>query len=112
MRQASSTSFTLLSFSGATHRQFADESNGSSAPALAAILVAEYAKLPFPIAAQSVRTKQSIPTLVVGLDWLFVCHGRPDQTINLLYRLDLRPDNPCNSQLTSLRVKFKKGNIL
>jgi hypothetical protein len=56
-------------------------------------LIAEYAKLPFPIPAQSVWTKQSIPALIVGLDWLFIRHGSPDESINLLYCLDLRPDN-------------------
>src|SRR5262249_56838438 len=65
-----------------------------SALAIAAVLVAQYAELPFPIAAQSVRAKQSMPALVVGFDRLFVRHGSPDQPINLLHRLDLRLDDP------------------
>ena len=65
-----------------------------SALAIAAVLVAQYAELPFPIAAQSVRAKQSMPALLVGFDRLFVRHGSPDQPINLLHRLDLRLDDP------------------
>jgi hypothetical protein len=95
VRQAPSTNFTRLSFSSATQRQFAGEPAGlESALAFAAVLVAQCAELPFPIAAQSVRTKQSMPALVVGFDWLFIRHGSPDQPINLLHRLDLRRDNP------------------
>ena len=62
--------------------------------AFAAVLVAQYAELPFPIAAQSIRTKPSMPALVVGFDRLLVLHGNPDRPINLLHRLDLRLKDP------------------
>ncbi len=58
--------------------------------AFAAVLIAEDAKPSFPIPAQSVRTKQSMPLLVRGFDRLFVRHGSPNQPIDVLHCLDLR----------------------
>ena len=103
VRQASSTNFTLLSFSSATQRQFAGEPT-ESAPALTAVLIAEYAEPSLSIPAQPVRAKQSEPLLIRGLDRLLIRHRSPDQPINILHRLDPRLDDPhLNSFTTSLR---------
>ena len=96
-------SYTLLSFSSATQRQFAGEPNGSSpAPAVAAVGGSR---------AREAALRDSGPVCVdkiiaagSWLDRLFLRHGSPHQPTNLVYRRDLRPNNtPNNTQLTSTR---------
>jgi hypothetical protein len=60
-----------------------------SAFALAAILIAEHARLPQAIAAQPVRAKQPREFLVDGSDRSSVRHRRPNQPVYVLHRLDL-----------------------
>jgi hypothetical protein len=64
-----------------------------SALALAAILVAGHTELSVRIPAQSMRTKQSRPTLVSSLDRSPVPYVSPYQPVNLLPRLELRRNN-------------------
>jgi hypothetical protein len=64
-----------------------------SAPAFAAVLITQHAKPSFHIPAQSVRAEQPMPTLVAGFHRLLVRYCSPDNLVNLLHSLDLRPDN-------------------
>ena len=50
-------------------------------------------KLPFVIPAQSVRTQPSIADAIHAANGMLVNHGRPQQLINILDRLDLHSDN-------------------
>jgi hypothetical protein len=98
-------SYTLLSFSSATQRQFAGEPNGSSpAPAVAAV-GGSRAREPALRDSGPVCADKIIDTGPgSGLDRLFPRHGSPHQPTNLVYRRDLRPNNtPNNTQLTSTR---------
>jgi len=54
-----------------------------------------------------------MPILVFGFDRLFVVHSRPDQQLNLLYRLDLRPDYTHSiSKSTTRAGNFNGSNVL
>lgn len=64
-----------------------------SALALAAILIAEHARLPQAIAAQTVRAKQPRQLFIDGADRLLVCDRRPNQPVHILHRLDLYLDD-------------------
>jgi hypothetical protein len=56
-------------------------------------LITEHAKLSFTVPTKSVRTEQSGSPLITGLDRLLVRHGSPYQPVNVLPRLNLRPNN-------------------
>jgi hypothetical protein len=75
-------------------------------------LIAENAKLPFPIPDQSVWTKQSMPALIVGLDRLLIRHGSPDESINLLYRQNLRPDTTHSSSQTNKHAQLTSSGAI
>lgn len=57
------------------------------------VLIAQHTNLAFVIPAQSVRAEPPIPALIDGPYRKPANHGRPDQSINVLDRLDLRFNN-------------------
>ena len=64
-----------------------------STATLPSILIAQHTNLAFVIPAQPVRTEPPIAAVIDGSNRTFANHGRPDQSINVLDRLDLRLDN-------------------
>src|SRR5262249_21739875 len=63
-----------------------------SALAVSAILIAEYARLAHTVAAQPVRTKQTVALLINGANWLPIRNRRPDQSVHVFHCLDFRFD--------------------
>jgi hypothetical protein len=91
---APSSNSTLLSFSSARQRQLAGEpADLQSTVTLSTILITKYANLAFVIASQPVRAEPPIAAVIDGSNWTFGNHGSPDQSINILDRLDLGLNN-------------------
>ncbi len=62
------------------------------------VLIAQYTDVALTIPAQPVRAEPSIMAVVDGSKRTLAHHGRPDQSINLLNRLNLRLDNTHSSR--------------
>src|SRR5689334_17166863 len=61
--------------------------------AFSAILIAEYARLAQAVAAQPVRTKQTVTLLINGADRLPGGDRGPDQSVHVFHCLDFRFDD-------------------
>ena len=84
-----------------------------AAVTLAGVLIAQHTDVALMIPAQSVRAKPSIMAVVDGSKRTLAHHRRPDQSINLLDRLDLRSDNPHSLRGYPAAVrKFNGLNLL
>ncbi len=64
-----------------------------SAPASSPILITKHTQLPIFVPAQPVWTESSMTAIVYGCKWLPAQYSRSHQLINVLYSLNLRPDN-------------------
>jgi len=64
-----------------------------STATLPAILIAQHTNLAVVIPAQPVWAEPPIASVIDSSDRMFANHGRPDQLINVLDRLNPRPDN-------------------
>src|SRR3954452_21138267 len=93
--QTSSTNnITRLNFSSTMQRQFAGEPASSSPLSLScAVLIAQDTKFAVLVPAQPVPAKQSWESVIAGANRAPVRDSSPDQAINVLHCLDLRPNN-------------------
>jgi len=64
-----------------------------STAAIARVLIAKHSHLAFVIAAQAMRAQTPFMTAVHRANRTFAFHRHPDQSINVLNRLDLRSNN-------------------
>src|ERR1035441_3151278 len=64
-----------------------------STATLPAILITQHTALAFVIPAQPVRAEPPIPAVIAGSNGTSAHHGRPNQLVDVLDRLDLRLDN-------------------
>ncbi len=72
--------------------------------ALSTVLIAENTQLSCLVASQPVRTKQPGPPMILTFDRTPARNGSPDQTINVLHRLDLRLNNTHDRHLTAAGI--------
>jgi hypothetical protein len=83
-----------------------------SAITFSTILVAKHPNLALSIPAQPVRAEPPFATVINGSNRTFANHGRPDQSINLLDRLDLRLDNTHLLHDTRLLRASSTGSVI
>ena len=76
------------------------------------VLIAKHTDVALMIPAEPVRAEPSSMAVVDGSKRTLANHGRPDQSINLLDRLDLRLDNAHSFKDIRLPPETSMGSIV
>lgn len=104
--QTPSSSSIRLNFSNFMHRQLAGTTRFQPTRAVAAVLITEHACLAGVVAPQPMRAHRARESIVESRKWLSAGNGCPDQSVHILDRLNLCPDNTAHPHSRYLTAAY------